>query len=1054
MNGYRIAFDQPAFLWLLAAIPWFVYYGGRHMVAIPPVRRSVAITLRSAVWILLVMAIAGAQWIRTDDRLTVMYVLDQSDSIPAAQRRAMLQYVIDNAAEHRRVDRRDQVGLVVFGREASIEIPPYEGDLPGLRRPESLTGPTDATNLQSALNLAAASLPENTARRIVIVTDGNQNVGDAVPGAARLADAGVGIDVVPIAVGGGNEVLVEKIDLPTNIRRGQPFEARVVINRLTNKPAVDGDVPPRPTRGRLRITQSVDGEDSLLVEQTVTLDPGKNVFPLRHTIDDPAAYVYTAEFVVDNDDDDAITQNNSVTAPVHVRGRGRVLVITASSTRDDYDPMIAALRQSDIEVVRQPTDRLFGSLAELQGYDAVILAGVPRVSEIDDGQLVSMSDQQIEMLVRNTGELGAGLLMIGGTESFGAGGWTGTKIEEAMPVDFQIKNEKVQAVGALALIMHASEIAEGNYWQKVIAKAAIEQLGPSDYAGLLHWTMGGDAWLWGGTNGLQPVGPNRRRMLASIGRMTPGDMPQFDPAMKMAAAGLIRLGDRVSVRHCVIVSDGDPTAPRPATIQTFADAGVTISTVAVASHGLTESRRLREIAAATGGKYYEAASGRALPRIFQREARRVSKPLVRDIPGGANPSVVFAHPVLDGIDRTLPPITGMVLTQTKDSSLPQVLIRSPQPDAAENSTVLAVWNYGLGRTAVLTTDAGARWATAWTGWDGYDKFYSQLVRWLMRPTGDTGNFSLATNVRDGLVEVIVNALTGDDRYLNFLEMGGSAIGPDLQPIPLEFEQTAPGRYVGRFDANLSGNYFVNVVTGGGRPSSDGDDGFQTVGSGGAAAMLSTGVTVPYSDEYRYRPSNIALMQQLVSMSDGQLTGPLTGQLSGPSSGPSSEALARPPSGGTDRNESSNDRMRGSDPLGHDAFRGGLAPARSIRDSWHWCAIAAVVTFLADVFVRRVNVYPTWLVRLMRTMVGGRRRGGAIESTTTRLDRLQKAKQTANQSQPTATTFRPSDSATESTLPPPPKEDREVAKRPSDESSKSYTERLLEAKRRSRRGDAG
>ena len=114
------------------------------------------------------------------------------------------------------------------------------------------------------------------------------------------------------------------------------------------------------------------------------------------------------------------------------------------------------------------------------------------------------------MLVSNTQQLGAGLLMIGGPEAFGAGGWTGTKIEEAMPVDFKIKNTKIQAVGALALIMHASEMAEGNYWQKVIAKAAIEQLGPADYAGVLHWTMRGDSWMWGGRNGLLEVGTNRK----------------------------------------------------------------------------------------------------------------------------------------------------------------------------------------------------------------------------------------------------------------------------------------------------------------------------------------------------------------------------------------------------------------------------------------------------------------------------------------------------------------------------------------------------------------
>lgn len=1019
MFSFGIALDRPGYLWLLVFVPALAVYGWRQMAALAGPRRSLAILIRCIVWSLLVFAVAGVQWIRTDDRMTVMYLLDQSESIPAEKRAAMLRYVIENVRQHRDVDRRDQAGIVVFGRDATIEIPPYEGNIPALRRLESLDSATDATNLQAALNLAGAAMSEDTARRIVIVTDGNENLGEAQKQAARLAASGVGIDVVPVRLGGGKEVLVEKIDLPNDIRTGQPFEARVVVNRFGNG---DPDDDERPLRGRLRVKQDVGGEESLLLEQTVTLQPGKNVFPLRHQIDQPAAYVYNAEFIADSEQDDTLRQNNTATAYTHVRGKGRVLVIVDRGDPDGFSPMISALRNSDIEVIVQTSDRLFSSLAELQSYDAVILAGVPRVVDAGGDTLTSMSDQQIEMLVRNTQQLGAGLLMIGGKESFGAGGWTGTKIEEAMPVDFKIKNDKVQAVGALALIMHASEMAQGNYWQKVIAKAAIEQLGPSDYAGVLHWTMNGDAWLWGGQTGLQTVGANRRSMLAAIGRMTPGDMPQFDPAMKMAAAGLSRLGGRVSVRHCVIVSDGDPTAPSPATVSAFQSAGITISTVAVASHGLTESRRLQEIASATGGKYYKAASGKALPSIFQREARRVSKPLVRDIPDGAQPQIVFPHPMLEGISRTLPPITGLVLTQTKDSSLPQVLIRSPQPDAPENSTVLAVWNYGLGRTAALTTDVGQRWATSWTEWEDYEKFYSQLVRWLMRPTGDTGKFSIATTTRDGEVQVVVNAISDDDDFLNFLDINASVIGPDLQPIPLRMNQTAPGRYVGTFDGDRSGNYFVNV-----NPGVDGPP-------------LSTGVTVPYSEEYRVRQSDESLMQRLVSI---QPRGGQAGQL-------------------TPAIQSSDN----ADLIATDAFRGGLAPARSIRDSWHWFVLLACVCFLADVFVRRVSIRLDFLKRWI-----DRLRGVDVQPSmaNARLDNLRAAKaRAAGEGRRTSVRFEPTagnrsgnqsddrsvDLDPASNVDQSAKNDSAAKQSSSNEKTsgeaKSYTERLLEAKRRARK----
>ena len=79
--------------------------------------------------------------------------------------------------------------------------------------------------------------------------------------------------------------------------------------------------------------------------------------------------------------------------------------------------------------------------------------------------------------------------MLGGDASFGAGGWANTELEKAMPVDFQIKNAKVQAVGALVMMMHASEMAQGNYWQKVIGQEALKALGPMDYCGLVHWAQ-------------------------------------------------------------------------------------------------------------------------------------------------------------------------------------------------------------------------------------------------------------------------------------------------------------------------------------------------------------------------------------------------------------------------------------------------------------------------------------------------------------------------------------------------------------------------------------
>ncbi|OUW87246.1 MAG: hypothetical protein CBD74_01855 [Saprospirales bacterium TMED214] len=1004
----KLGFDHSGYLWLLLALPMLWWIGYESLGALGKVRRAFALILRTVVWTVIVFAIAGVQMVWVSDRVTVMYLLDQSESIPQPQRTQMLDYVIDNVKKHREGAREDRAGIIVFGRDASIEIPPFDDDIPQLRRVESMRGRADATNLESALNLAQASMPEDTSRRIVIVTDGNENLGQAKKLAARIAGSGIGIDVVPVLLSSENEVLVEKIDVPNNIRKGQPFEARVVVNNYA-----DSDTG-KPSTGKLRVTQKVNGEVQLLLEENIALNPGKNVFPLQHQIDQPAAYIYNAEFVPDTVDGDGLAQNNKATAYTYVRGQGRVLLIQDPKHAGDFDLLAEVLRKNNIEVDIMQSDSLFGSIAELQPYDAVILAGVPRVSGDSSEQITSFSDAQINMLVSNTRQLGAGLLIIGGPEAFGAGGWTGTELEKAMPVDFKIKNSKIQAVGALALIMHASEMAEGNYWQKIIAKAAIEQLGPSDYGGVLHWTQGGDAWLWGGQQGMLEAGKYRKAMLAAIGRMTPGDMPQFDPAMRMAVAGLARTP--ASVKHCLIVSDGDPSPPNNATINAFISNNITISTVAVASHGRVGSQRLQDIATRTGGKYYEASNGKALPRIFQREARRVSRPLVYEPDGGTTPKVIFPHAMLDGIDRTLPNTRGFVLTQVKDSPLAQVLIQSPKPDSPENATILAVWTYGLGRTAVVTTDAGARWASNWTEWAGYEAFYSQLVRWLMRPTGDTGKYTLATQLRDGEVQVVVNALSKEDSFLNFLNMSASVLDPDLKPVALRMRQTAPGRYLGSFPANKTGSYFVNVI-----PDAK-------------TAPLSTGVNIPYSEEYRIRETNQALISELASVKPaggeiGEVTAPL----------------------GVTANESAENQ---------NAFRGGLALARSIRDAWPWFVLAGCCLFLGDIFVRRVAINFDWIGVALKKIRG---KSEEKESTTTaRLDALRKNKDLLEeelQRRRTSVRFEPTQSSvdTESnersvTFS---EDEQTIANGKSNSISPepegpSYTERLLAAKRKARK----
>lgn len=701
MFELQIGFDKPQWLLALILLPilWAVSF--RSLAGLGPYRRLFALGFRTLVLVLMVLALAEVQLKRISDRVTVMYLLDQSESIPKITREAMLRYVMEDVAKHRRKGdlqnaSEDKAGVIIFGREATIEYPPFADEIRAVGSGQLDTlfqMRTDATNIAAALKLAQASFPEDTAKRIVIVTDGQENLGDAKTIASTLVENGIGIDVVPIRLNATAEVAVEKIVLPPDIRRGQEFQTRVVLENFT--PAVkdkDGKLISGPVKGKLRVTRTVGGQQELLSETEEVLQPGKNAVVLQGRIDTPAGYVYRADFVPDDAGQDLMQQNNSATAFTHVRGKARVLLIVDSDTPTEFDKLADSLGKKDIEVVKMLSNQLYSSLAELQAYDCVVLANVPRANgalanNVED--TASFTDDQISMLVRNTEQFGAGIVMIGGPNSFGAGGWSNTELEKAMPVDFQIKNAKVRAVGALAMMMHASEIPQGNYWQKVIGIEALKVLGPMDYCGVVHWDnfTGKEDWLWRDKkgSGLAQVGTSQKSMMAKLDRMQPGDMPDFEPAMMLTYKDLARCP--ASVKHAIIISDGDPSPPG-ASVALFRKAKIKISTVAVGAHGTIEDTRLRGIANDTGGKFYRATNPKALPRIFQLEARRVARPLVKEDQNGIPVGIVDRrNEMVGGIEGDPPPIKGFVLTQVKENPLVEVVMRAgAMKDAGPENT--------------------------------------------------------------------------------------------------------------------------------------------------------------------------------------------------------------------------------------------------------------------------------------------------------------------------------------------------------------------------------
>ena len=230
-------------------------------------------------------------------------------------------------------------GMIVFGKAPQVEVPPAPSELNLPMGIESMIDPEN-TDPGAALKLALAAFPEDTARRVVMISDGNENRGNLLEQAMAAKSLGVQVDVVPVEYRYDREVLVEKVSIPPDVKKGETVNINVVIRAS------------EPTRGTLQIIQKADNYQAPAAGNEkpvpVELQRGINVFTLQQLITEPNFYTFTAEFIPDKDSGDKRSINNVAEGFTHARGKAQVLLI--EGTPGEHAELIKALHEKEIEV--------------------------------------------------------------------------------------------------------------------------------------------------------------------------------------------------------------------------------------------------------------------------------------------------------------------------------------------------------------------------------------------------------------------------------------------------------------------------------------------------------------------------------------------------------------------------------------------------------------------------------------------------------------------------------------------------------------------------------
>ncbi|MBI2964073.1 MAG: VWA domain-containing protein [Deltaproteobacteria bacterium] len=707
-----LAVDAPWRLWLLApgsavvvAAVWRAG-GGRAVYA--------SAALRLAAVALLVFAVAGLS-LRTREEaqdLCIVLSADASSSVDGGAERVAGEIGRELAAKLRP---SDQLGLIAFARQAEVVAWPSAPPRPPSAAEVKLD--RSATRLASGIEAAVPLCPEGSERKIVLVTDGNETLGDARRAAELARQTDTRVYAVALGAGGDDGPSLEKLTAPPLVREGSVFPVRALVR--------NGGAQPRSAT----IEVLVDGQTASRAE--VRLDPGINVFEIPYQLHEKGSYRLAARLA-----GDGASREQRREMSLAVAGPVRALVVGRS--RDSALAKALQLREVAVEF-REPAG--FPKLEDLLQFHCVIF---------DDVARKELSDAALEALESYVKDFGGGFLMTGGARSFGDKGYQKSAVERVLPVHLIEQEQKPKGrppIGVFLLVDRSNSMSynsrrhdmrdgEKMKYARAAALALVEQLRPEDRIGVIAFDS--DPYVLGP---LRPLSEQRSVLEDRISRLVPGGGTDFKAAMEIATAQLVQSG--LKTLHVILLTDGDTNrgaADHVAVTQAMARLGISVTTVRIGDDDVNLAF-LEQISQDTGGRFYHVEDIELLPQLIVNDTRQArgdkgeGVPPVEEKPGGAplegprRPDIGEATEVVRGLSaRELPVVRSVPQSKLKNGADLVLYVGA----GTQKLPLLATWQYGLGRAAAFPLDPAQPDAAIWSAWPGFAKLWSQLVRWAIR----------------------------------------------------------------------------------------------------------------------------------------------------------------------------------------------------------------------------------------------------------------------------------------------------------------------------------
>ncbi len=694
--------------------------------------RHAHLLLKAGMIVAVILALAEPSIVIRERKVALAVLVDTSASVTDADlsRESALVKQINSARGS------NQINVIPFAR-APRSLDEKEADF-NLSHTSGIEG--RGTNLEAPIRQALASLPAGMLHRIALITDGNENDGAVTRAAWQAQQNGVAIDTIALAGRVQPQLKTEAVGIPGAVFSGERFPVDLTI------------FSPRA----ISATVELAAEGKQIGVHQIALEAGENRVRIRTSLNAAGA--------------------------IDLSGK-----ISATGLGESRFEDAVAVRRPKVQWVSDDPEGTEGHIVEVltaNKFDVVQSKTLP--ANLDGTQLVAFNNidldalpaadkQRLETFVQG----GGGALLIAGEHNSYVDHKGAPEDPLARSFPAKLVPPRSPQGTSVVLIIDKSSSMEGKKIElaRLAAIGVVENLKPDDRVGVLIFD---NSFTWA-----VPIrtADNKAVIKREISGIIPDGGTQIAPALTEAYRKI--LPTNAAYKHIVLLTDG--ISEEGDSLGLSKDAATNHVTISTVGLGQDVNRAyLEKIATVAKGKSYILNEPAGLEQILLKDVQEhtgttaVEKAIKAEI----------KHPsdLLDKVDMEhAPDLSGYVRFETRPTADEILQVDGMDP-------LLVRWQYGLGRTAVFSSDAKSRWAAAWLKWPGFDRLWTNIFRDLL-PHGneseavaryDSANQELVVDYH--LSERALEPATPPDLYV---------IGPGDFKHPLDLVRLSPGTYRGR-----------------------------------------------------------------------------------------------------------------------------------------------------------------------------------------------------------------------------------------------------------------